>query len=452
MHDSSLLAQYCIGDFDEVRKSLRTQEDASDFEIDFEIAYIAYITSIFDGEADARDKDFIEAVANKLGWSKMYQQLLQNRIDQHASFSLLVLRLATKSTAYAEVLYRIAYTAARIDGPINRDESFLLGNLETTLFGNTYSKASEFKVRIDSITDGSYTDTWSSWGSREKIASPVATPRAAESESTRSVETYLEELNSLTGLAEVKEEVRRLTSFLKIQKMRSQHDLALTALSLHMVFTGNSGTGKTTVARLVAKIYQAMGFLKKGHLVEIDRTGLVGQYIGHTEEKTKSTIEKALDGILFIDEAYSLSSGGEQDFGQKVIDTLVKYMEDHRERLVVIVAGYKDEMKDFIEANPGLRSRFNTYIDFEDFSVDELFEIFSRICDANHYLMKDDAKAKLREQLGTVVSQRSNDFGNGRYCRNLFEQTIRSQAFRLAAHKGTLDRETLMTIIAEDIP
>ena len=202
MHDSSLLAQYCIGDFDEVRKSLRTQEDASDFEIDFEIAYIAYITSIFDGEADARDKDFIEAVANKLGWSKMYQQLLQNRIDQHASFSLLVLRLATKSTAYAEVLYRIAYTAARIDGPINRDESFLLGNLERPVRKHLFKG-----IRVQStnrlVTDGSYTDAWSSWGSREKIASPVATPRA-ESESTRSVETYLEEPNSLTGLAEVK--------------------------------------------------------------------------------------------------------------------------------------------------------------------------------------------------------------------------------------------------------
>ena len=267
----------------------------------------------------------------------------------------------------------------------------------------------------------------------------------------RSLSDCLSDLDGLIGLEPVKQEIKKLVSFLEVQKKREAVDLPTAGLTSHMVFTGSPGTGKTTVARLVAQIFRALGLLTKGHLVETDRGGLVGQYVGHTEVKTAQVVDEALDGILFIDEAYALSQGGENDFGRRAIDTLVKRMEDHRDRLVVIVAGYSEEMTEFIASNPGLRSRFSTYIDFANYDEQELEKIFELLAEGGGYQLDESARQALytlfRERL--AVADRS--FGNGRYVRNTFEAILRNQALRLAHAKQEPTREDLMTLLSGDI-
>ena len=254
-----------------------------------------------------------------------------------------------------------------------------------------------------------------------------------------------EELQKLIGLQSVKKEVETLSNFVKIQQSRAEKGLKATSVSYHCVFTGNPGTGKTTVARIVANIYKELGVLKKGHLVETDRSGLVAEYVGQTAVKTNKVIDRALDGVLFIDEAYSLVSGGQNDFGIEAISTLLKRMEDDRDRLVVILAGYSNEMQTFINANPGLQSRFNRYIEFPDYSADELVQIFEFNLTKNEYTITDDAKAALTAYLNKVVATKDERFGNARFVRNLFEKTIERQANRLAQEKQ-LTAEMLTTI------
>ena len=222
-------------------------------------------------------------------------------------------------------------------------------------------------------------------------------------------------------------------------------------LTLHLVFCGSPGTGKTTVARLIGKIYQELGILKKGHCIETDRSGLVSQYIGHTAKKTDELIDSALDGVLFIDEAYTLKpKDAGKDFGQEAIDTLLKRMEDYRDRLVVIVAGYPEEMSRFIGSNPGLQSRFTRYFTFDDYKPIELATIFQRICKSHHYKLDIEAKKELLQQFTQLYNSRDKNFGNGRLARTLFEKTIEKQATRLS--KVTyLDKEKMITITAEDI-
>ena len=217
-----------------------------------------------------------------------------------------------------------------------------------------------------------------------------------------------------------------------------------------MIFTGNPGTGKTTVARIVAGIYKELGILQKGHLVETDRSGLVAEYVGQTAVKTNKVIDSALDGVLFIDEAYSLVGAGNEDFGKEAIATLVKRMEDNRDRLVVILAGYENEMQQFIESNPGLRSRFNRYIHFEDYSADELKQIFLGMLQKYDFSLQEDGERVLTEHLEKCVVNKGKDFGNARYVRNLFERTIKAQAVRLAAQPET-DKSQLAIITADDI-
>ena len=259
------------------------------------------------------------------------------------------------------------------------------------------------------------------------------------------------ELDSLIGLASVKKEVQTLTNFIKIQQKRAEQGLKSSSVSYHCVFTGNPGTGKTTVARIVADIYKNLGVLKKGHLVETDRAGLVAEYVGQTAVKTNKIIDSALDGVLFIDEAYSLVGGGKSDYGKEAVATLLKRMEDDRERLVVILAGYTKDMKQFIDSNPGLQSRFNRYIEFPDYTPDELYQIFALSLKKYDYHVTDDAKVALQHFFEEAVAHKDANFGNGRFVRNIFEKVLEHQANRLAS-ESNLTTERLSEITIEDLP
>ncbi len=273
-----------------------------------------------------------------------------------------------------------------------------------------------------------------------------------ESAPTESFLKTKEKLNNLIGLTQVKKEVESLANFVLIQQKRKIFGLRNTQTSYHCVFTGNSGTGKTTVARIVSEIYKELGILKKGHLVETDRSGLVAEYIGQTAPKTNKIIDEALDGVLFIDEAYSLVPPEiDNDFGPEAIATLLKRMEDDRDRLVVILAGYPNEMHDFINSNSGLRSRFNRYIDFPDYTEDELVEIFVQLMSKNDYTMTPDISESVHVIVSNELKKGDNkQFGNARFIRNLFEKVIEEQANRLVKNSD-FSEELLKTIEVEDI-
>lgn len=260
----------------------------------------------------------------------------------------------------------------------------------------------------------------------------------------------MEDLQEMIGLNQVKKEITELKNFIEVNRRREEAGMKTPPISYHCVFTGNPGTGKTTVARIVAGIYKELGILQKGHLVETDRSGLVAEYVGQTAVKTNKVIDSALDGVLFIDEAYSLVGAGNEDFGKEAIATLVKRMEDNRDRLVVILAGYEDEMQQFIESNPGLRSRFNRYIHFEDYTAEELEQIFLSMLQRYDYVLQDEGEQALRRHFEQCVANKGKDFGNARYVRNLFERSIKAQSVRLAAQTDN-DKTQLATIIADDI-
>lgn len=263
------------------------------------------------------------------------------------------------------------------------------------------------------------------------------------------IEDLKKELDSYIGLNEVKNEVKNLINMATVYKLRLDNKLPNTDVSLHMVFSGNPGTGKTMIARFMARVYHSLGILSKGQLIEVDRSGLVAGYIGQTAIKTSKVLESAMGGVLFIDEAYTLTSKSENDFGFEAVDTILKSMEDNRDDLVVIVAGYTDLMEDFINSNPGLRSRFNKYVEFADYSADEMLGIFELQCKKSCYLLDDDAKKAVREYFD-AVSTAAGEFGNARGVRNSFEKILTEQANRIAALEA-VSREDLMKITVDDV-
>ncbi|MFH1761267.1 MAG: AAA family ATPase [bacterium] len=275
--------------------------------------------------------------------------------------------------------------------------------------------------------------------------------KAALSEGEKSLDDYMAELENYIGMKNIKSEVKKLTNYLKVEKIRAQRGLSSVPVSLHSVFFGPPGTGKTTIARLLGNIYRELGFIEKGHLVETDRAGMVAGYVGQTAEKVDALVKSAQDGVLFIDEAYSLSSKDSGDFGQEAIDTLLKRMEDLRDRLVVIVAGYPHEMKTFLESNPGLKSRFNKYFNFEHYKPPELLGIFKIFVNKAKFRITGEAENKILNILKALYEKRDKTFGNGRLARNLFEKAIELQGNRIAASPYLTDK-ILITLSREDIP
>ena len=354
---------------------------------------------------------------------------------------------------FSTLLYRWASLVAKADGTVTESESQML---EAIMKMSDRSRSNGENVRI--------TGRERVLGDRPRYEVPgvmhehqsddKGTVSSPTKESHRHGSAYLKSvlksLDELIGLEPVKKNVRALADFIRIQQKRQQAGLKLAPISYHCVFTGNPGTGKTTVARILAEIYREMGVVKKGHLVETDRSGLIAEYVGQTAVKTNKIIDQALDGVLFIDEAYSLVQGGENDYGREAIATLLKRMEDDRDRLVVVLAGYSEEMQDFINSNPGLQSRFNRYVDFPDYTAEELAKIFLLLVEKSQYKCDQDVCNSIVQIMERAVAQKDRNFGNGRYVRNLFENAIQRQAVRLAG-VAPLTTEMLSELTLHDL-
>lgn len=342
---------------------------------------------------------------------------------------------------YCVLFYRFASTMAKIDGNVSGTESEWLGKL----MHNAQSAGSQNDVVSERTAEVSEEN------SRKGIPASEKQERVRVMDQNQEPGTAEKELAGLVGLQTVKTEVSKLSNYLKMQQLRKQKGMMSVPVTYHCVFTGNPGTGKTTVARILAGIYRDLGVLRKGHLVETDRSGLVAEYVGQTAVKTNKLIDSALDGVLFIDEAYTLVQGGNGDsYGPEAVATLLKRMEDDRNRLVVILAGYSGPMKTFIESNPGLRSRFNRYIHFEDYSAEELLDIFKIIASKYDYLLDSAAELKLSKLFDQAVAGKDEHFGNGRFVRNIFEKVMENQASRLASSID-ITEDKLRTILSEDI-
>jgi SpoVK/Ycf46/Vps4 family AAA+-type ATPase len=314
-----------------------------------------------------------------------------------------------------------------------------------TALSNMDGKLSDSERRLLAVVSAQLTNVSRQYA--VEYAARASDPGVSEED----LSAILKELDAMVGLDSVKAEVHRAANFARIQVMRRQQGLPAVQASLHSVFFGNPGTGKTTVARLMGRIYKSLGLLRRGHVIECDRGRLVAEYVGQTAVRTHAAIDSALDGILFIDEAYALAGRGAEDFGAEAIETLLKRMEDDRDRLIVIVAGYNKPMEQFIASNPGLESRFTNYLNFPDYTADEMLEIFHRMASQSGLVCSPEAEKKVREIARKLYEMRTEQFGNAREMRNLFEAAVRNQSTRLVTG-GHCDREALTTLLPEDLP
>ncbi len=285
---------------------------------------------------------------------------------------------------------------------------------------------------------------------------PLPESKAMEALDNDSLEAVTAELKTLIGLSKIKQSFKQLKNFLRVQLERKERGLKTADMSLHLVLTGPPGTGKTTVARLVGRLYKQLGFLKRGHLIETDRAGLVAGYIGQTAMKTDELVNRALDGVLFIDEAYALAprdgESGHRDFGYEAIETLLKRLEDQRSRLCVVIAGYPDEMQRFLESNPGVRSRFNRFFEFNHFRAEELLVILEKMANDDGYVLDYQASQICQHIFERALENPAKNFGNARFARNLFERILEQQANRVAETADEISDQALSTILPEDIP
>ena len=325
---------------------------------------------------------------------------------------------------------------------LKKDE--LTGRLEGNApDGNPSAGLDPFSAGPDAA--GASADQDSKAQDAQKADAPAATT------DERTMEELMAELDGLVGLESIKKDIHSLMNFIEITKLRKERGLNVPTISYHLVFTGNPGTGKTTVARLVAGLYRRIGILPKGQLVEVDRGQLVAGYTGQTAIKTMNAIKQALGGVLFIDEAYALVNDDQDSFGKEAVETILKAMEDHRDELVVIVAGYTELMHKFIESNPGFKSRFSKFFEFPDYTGEELMEIFSRFCESNGYHMTEKAGEYLKVELQKMYESRSRHFGNGRTVRNIFEKAIHTQADRLTKCDEKVSDDQLQELTADDV-
>lgn len=410
--------------------------------------FYIYPRFLVDVQSDSLDKLFVYPLSKvSINYNRVF--FLEDEDPYAAAGAKIVASKYLHSTKNGERDYRFSYNPSK---PIveyhpftislqvsstTLDYTFLV-NTDNGSWGDYYTKLKEAYTKANKTSERVDIDEASTREIKPKDVVPDALPSAED------------QLNALIGLTSVKEDVKALASFVKVQQMREKKGMKTSPVSYHCVFTGSPGTGKTTVARIVSEIYKELGILKKGHLVETDRSGLVAEYVGQTAVKTNKIIDSALDGVLFIDEAYSLVDGGNSDYGKEAISTLLKRMEDDRERLVVILAGYTEDMKRFIDSNPGLQSRFNRYIEFPDYSVDELYQIFNLIANKYEYHLTKEASGILYSTLQNAVANKNKSFGNGRYVRNLFESAIEQQAKRLS-NISNVNKSSLAVIEAEDI-
>lgn len=417
-----------------------------------DLFFIAGHFANLDGSVSDNEAAFAQDIQIFLGQTSFenlshqnYREMMQDLIKKYpdsyqvlevpGDVELLQIYDRANGTDYAtqakSMYFRFAEAIIKADGNISEKEEIALSKYRELLFN--------FRLK-DELEEQQNNQTHNEIYFESK----------AESQ-PKNLDDLLNELNSFVGLNRVKNDVTQLVNFLKVQQMREAKGMAVQPLSRHLVFYGNPGTGKTTVARLLSQIYKSLGILSKGHLVETDRAGLVAGYVGQTALKVREVVGEAVGGVLFIDEAYALSTGGDNDFGREAIDTLLKMMEDNRDDLIVVVAGYTDKMSAFLQTNPGLRSRFNKYLEFEDYTPEQLVEIFELFCKNSGYKLASSTHDDLIRLFSVLYETRDETFGNGRLARNLYEMTINNQANRIVMLPN-VDDDILSSIEETDIP